>query len=61
MLRGFKHLPPRTTVVWFETNEDRYKRLHRVLTRIPPVQLTTQQSKIAATQVAPPQETFVQR
>ena len=59
MLRGFADLPPQTTVVWFETNPDRYECLRQQLAGVGHIQLTTQQSKIAAPRVAVPQEPFV--
>ncbi len=41
MLRGFKDLHGRTTLVWFETNQDRFNRLNKILAGKKDIQLTT--------------------
>ena len=48
MLRGFAGLNGAVTVVWFETNADRFNRLQKTLSAEESVQLTTRKVTVAA-------------
>jgi CHAT domain-containing protein len=48
MLRGFADLCGHTTIVWFETDADRFGRLQKMLTEQPQVQLTTHRAVASA-------------
>ena len=51
MLRGFAELRGHTTIVWFETNADRFDKLHKKLAGQNQIQLTTR--RVIASPAAP--------
>lgn len=59
MLRGFRTLPPETTLVWFEMNDVRYGQIRDQLSAASNIKLTTLESKIASVPVPTLPEAFM--